>query len=164
MSPFSQIITMLFDPRGRTNREELLVSAGILVALEFAATFVVPIGDFLTSPLHMCLKGFALWVGCVALIRRLHDCGMSGWTLLGGFAALCMWTAVVALSALFVFGRNILVPASPGYIVVLGLVMMPVVGAALWLHLQAGELHSNRFGSVSSGFWTKKRSLQTEIA
>jgi uncharacterized membrane protein YhaH (DUF805 family) len=164
MSPFSQIVTTLFDPRGRTSREELLVAAAILVGLELLAASFLPTEGYLTSPLYVCLKSAILWVGFVALIRRLHDCGLSGWTLLGAMAALCMWTAIVALSGLFFLGRNILFPESPGYSVVLGLIMMPAIGATLWMHLQTGELHRNRFGDVAPPLWAKKPRQHPEIA
>ena len=164
MSPFSRIVAILFDPRGRSNREELLFAAVLLVILAFAVSVAMPKETQPASPFYMGLRGIVFWTGCVVLLRRLHDCGLSAWIFLGALAALCMWAAVVAISALFIVGKSILVPTSYGHTFVLGLIMMPVIGAALWLQLQAGALHTNRFGAPSPGLWVKKPMIQIETA
>lgn len=164
MSPFSRIITTLFDPRGRSNREELLFAAVMLAGSALAVSLVMPKEIPLASPFYMALKGIVFWAGFVVLVRRLHDCGLSAWTFLGALAALCMWAAVVALSALVIFGKSILLPASYGHTFVLGLVIIPVIGATVWLHLQAGSLYINRFGAPSPGLWVKKPMVQVETA
>ena len=164
MSPFSRIMAMLFDPRGRSNREDLLFAVVLLVGSAFAVSVAMPKEIQPASPFYIGLKGIVFWTSCVVLIRRLHDCGLSAWIFTGALGVVCMWSAVVALSALFIFGKSILVPTSYGHAYVLGLIIMPAIGAALWLHLQVGALHTNRFGAPSPGLWAKKPTAQTEIA
>jgi uncharacterized membrane protein YhaH (DUF805 family) len=92
------------------------------------------------------MKALALWVGTIGLIKRLHDVGRSAWWVLAGMAGLCIWCAVVAVVIGLMFGASALVPGSIGYIVLLGLIMLPAIGVTFWLHLEPGDPFPNRFG------------------
>jgi uncharacterized membrane protein YhaH (DUF805 family) len=137
---------MLFDPRGRADRSHMLVAAGALLMLE---TLVFLVQDRLggaASPSVMAVKVLMALIGLVAIIRRLHDLGLSGWWALGGLAGLCMWTAVIALAGMLLMGRDVLAPGSLSAIVIAGCVMLPALGATLWLHLAEGDAFRNQFG------------------
>ncbi|MFM9975060.1 MAG: DUF805 domain-containing protein [Beijerinckiaceae bacterium] len=138
--------TALFDPRGRADRSDLLIAAGILIVLEVLMLLLqnAP-GGFGSAPVY-ALQGLMLFIGTVVTIRRLHDLGRSGWWILGGIAGFCIWTAIIAVSGLFVSGRELLSPGSNSIMVFGGLLMLPALGVTLWLHLADGEPFKNRFG------------------
>jgi uncharacterized membrane protein YhaH (DUF805 family) len=148
MIPISDVLSMLFDPRGRLGRLGLLVSATAMLGLEALVLTLSPgAGEALPATLWP-LKIVALWIGIAALIKRLHDVDLSGWWVLAGAAGLCIWTAVLAFLFVFGAGAQSLDAGTFGYIALTGLVMLPAIGAALWLHLAAGLPYANRFGPV----------------
>jgi uncharacterized membrane protein YhaH (DUF805 family) len=107
------------------------------------------------------MKALALWVGTIGLIKRLHDVGRSAWWVLAGMAGLCIWCAVVAVVIGLMFGSAAFMPGSTGYIVLLGLVMLPAIGATFWLHLEPGDPFSNRFGPPSAHALEAKQETST---
>jgi uncharacterized membrane protein YhaH (DUF805 family) len=141
------VFRVLFDPRGRSNRQSLLIAASVVVMLEIGLMIVpvVPSADWL-SPVS-AIKGVMIWICCASVIKRLHDLDISGWWLPGGMALACMWTAAVAVLSMLVGGSAVLQANNTTAAIVLGLVMMPVLGATLWLHLTPGSPVINRFGA-----------------
>jgi uncharacterized membrane protein YhaH (DUF805 family) len=139
------LFALLFDPRGRASRQDLLVAATIMLALDMG------LGSLSDGWMLYVLKAVAYWIGGVGIVKRLHDIGHSGWWFLTGAAALCMWSALVGVAVVFGIGFETLQPGRPGYIVLLAALMVPAMGATLWLHLAEGEEGMNRFGPAPSG-------------
>ncbi len=135
---------LLFDPRGRAGRLEMLVAAVVMVAIEAFIT----IAGLSDGWMSWVAKAFAMWVGIVVSGKRLHDLGFSAWWLAAGAGVLCIWSAMVAFGFLILAGPEALYDGSLGLLVLVGLTMMPAIGSALWLHLAEGEARENRFGPV----------------
>jgi uncharacterized membrane protein YhaH (DUF805 family) len=145
MSLAKEMGGLLLDPRGRMSRQDLLVAATLMLTLDMLLAA-------LTTGLALyALKAAAYWIGSVGIIKRLHDTGRSGWWFAGGLAALCIWAAVVGLSVGFTVGVEAMHPGAPGYIVMLSALMLPALGATLWLHFTEGERGMNRFGAEPAG-------------
>jgi uncharacterized membrane protein YhaH (DUF805 family) len=145
MKTAKAIAGLLLDPRGRMSRQDLLAASVIMVAVDMLLSAVTGgIAVFV-------VKGVAYWIGGVGVHKRLHDIGRSGWWLAGGLALLCMWSALIGLGIGFTLGLESIQPGNPGYIAILAAILMPSLGAALWLHLAEGEKGMNRFGAESSG-------------
>ncbi len=139
-------LSLLVDPRGRIGRFGLLVSASLMLGVEALILLLAPDQSAGLPLAFWPLKALGFWVGTTALIKRLHDVGKSGWWVLGGMAGLCMWSAVVALVFVFLLGGQAFQPGSAGHVMLLGILMLPALGATLWLHLAPGEPYANRFG------------------
>ncbi len=139
-------LSFLLDPRGRIGRFGLLVSATLMLAVEALLLVMTPEqADGL--PFYLWpLKTLELWVGMTALIKRLHDVGRSGWWVLGGMAGICIWSAVVAVVFVFVLGGQAFQPGSTGFVTLLGILMLPALGLAFWLHLAPGDPFANHYG------------------
>lgn len=130
-----QIIRKLFDPRGRADRMDMLVAAAIVLCVEVSAALFV--GE--EGVLAFVMKVIAVWIGVAVTAKRLRDMGLSAWWLVGGAGVLCIWTAFVAFGFLIFVGPAELGQGSFAMLAFLGLVMMPAIGAALWLHLAEGD-------------------------
>ncbi|MGL4636546.1 MAG: DUF805 domain-containing protein [Beijerinckiaceae bacterium] len=151
------VLGLLFDPRGRANRQALLLAAGVAVALELFTMFGLQAeGAEWLSPIN-AIKALTIWICSTSVIRRLHDMDYSGWWLPGGLALACMWTAIVGIVSVMLAGAAVLQPENPGFSIVLGIVMLPVLGATLWLHLAPGSPVINRFGAP-----TRERSKEAQ--
>lgn len=135
----------LLDPRGRMSRQDLLVAATLMLMLDLLLASLA--GGFALY----AVKALAYWIGIVGVIKRLHDVGQSGWWVLGGAAAICIWSAVIGIGMVALLGLGSLHPGETGYIVTLGLLMLPPLGMTLWLHLAEGETGMNRFGPEPEG-------------
>jgi uncharacterized membrane protein YhaH (DUF805 family) len=146
MSMPARLATVLFDPRGRMGRSEFLISASAVLALEAARAMLEPSAP---ATVLVFLKTVALWMGMVALVKRLHDLGRSGWLALAGAAALCIWSAVLGIVAVAVLGTTALDIGSVVLAALVGLIAMPAIGAALWLHLAPGDPDANRFAAAA---------------
>jgi uncharacterized membrane protein YhaH (DUF805 family) len=144
----SHWICLLLDPRGRIGRVGLFASASLMLGIEALLIIAFPEqGDGL--PVYLWpMKTLALWVGTIGIIKRLHDVGRSAWWVLAGMAGLCIWCAVVAIIISLLFGAAALVPGSTGYIILLGLIILPAIGVTFWLHLEPGDPFPNRFGQA----------------
>ena len=137
---------MLFDPRGRADRLEMLIAAAAVVAIE-AFLGVAGLGGGVVA---LMAKALAMWIGVAVSARRLHDLGFSAWWLAAGAGVLCIWSALVSFGFLLFVGAAALSDGSLGILALVGLTLMPAVGAALWLHLAEGEAGENRFGPAAA--------------
>ncbi|MCB1512697.1 MAG: DUF805 domain-containing protein [Hyphomicrobiaceae bacterium] len=145
------VVRWLFDPRGRADRRGLLWLAIVLLALQgalfgilFSGLTMDRIG--IVTPLLVAAKLLILWVSIVAVIKRLHDVGLSGIWMLVGFGGWSLFTTIVAAGMLMVVGLDAMRPTSAHYWTTMGLSMLPVVVLMMWLHLAPGERRPNRFG------------------
>ena len=152
MRELLQVLPSLFDPRGRCNRRGLLVAAGLLLALEAAFALAVwAFGMSFTGPIASLLKFAFCWLAIAACSKRLHDLDLRAWHLLWSILITIVWTLIVAVGMVFTIGMHALMPASPWYLVSVGLSMAPVVAAMLWLHFAKGKQGLNRFGPEPDG-------------
>lgn len=130
MSPsvaVSRCLRRYADPSGRAPRSEYW----------WWIAFVL-FGSFLTSflhPLWLAFSAATFLPGCAVLMRRLHDCGWSGWWL-AAFIALLLASLLYAATGV---PATVLLPlALPVFL--LGLVLTV-------LCLRAGDPAPNRYGS-----------------
>jgi uncharacterized membrane protein YhaH (DUF805 family) len=145
MSLAKEMGGLLLDPRGRMSRQDLLLAATLMLTLDML------LAEMTTGAALYALKGAAYWIGGVGIIKRLHDTGRSGWWFAGGIAALCIWAAIIGLAVGFTVGLQAMHPGALGYIVMLSALMLPALGATLWLHFAEGEPGMNRFGPEPAG-------------
>ncbi|MEZ5843948.1 MAG: DUF805 domain-containing protein [Hyphomicrobiaceae bacterium] len=140
---------MLLDPRGRIDRKGLLILAIALLALQamFAAVLGAGLIDIHGAP-AITIKLAFLWVAIVAASKRLHDLGRSAWWIAIAFVSMIVWGVVAVLAVFPVYGRDMLVPGSEGYVAALALNMVPILAATLWMHFARGETSDNRYGPV----------------
>jgi uncharacterized membrane protein YhaH (DUF805 family) len=139
-------LTLLVDPRGRLGRFGLLISATAMLGIEAFLLLLVP-DQTEGLPVYLWpLKSAEFWIGTVAMIKRLHDIGKSGWWIAIGMGGFCMWSAIVAILIVFVLGGQAFQAGSAGYVMLLGILMLPALGVAFWLHLVPGDPLPNRFG------------------
>ncbi|HUS98382.1 MAG TPA: DUF805 domain-containing protein [Hyphomicrobiaceae bacterium] len=137
----------VFDPRGRINRQGLLWLATGLVAFQVAICVVLWSGLYPTNaPLVAVAKAVFIWISFTATVKRLHDIGRSGLWMLAAVAALVAWAAVIASVLVYGYGLSALQPQGHLYWVALGVMMMPVLVATLWLHIAKGHAGINRYG------------------
>jgi uncharacterized membrane protein YhaH (DUF805 family) len=132
------------DPRGRADRQDMVIVATAMIAIEIWVAVYPSVNGWWS--MQGAIRALATWVAIATTIRRLQDCGKAWWWLPLGFAYQCMWMAVLVIGTLVFGGSTAFAPGSITLLVLMAFVMMPVLGAALWLHLTPGELHTNQFG------------------
>ncbi len=139
------LLALLFDPRGRISRQDMLVAATLMLVLDLGLSLMT------TGYAAYIAKTIAYWIGGAAIIKRLHDVGLSGWWFAGGLAGFCMWSALLGVAIALTIGFESLQPGGIGYIALLAALVVPALGLTLWLHLAAGEAGMNRFGAPPAG-------------
>lgn len=137
----------LLDPRGRCNRRGLAWLAVAMLILQLALGLVLWSGFLAPQGTPASLaKLLFCWLAICAVSKRLHDLGRSAAWLGWGFLSSCLWTFAVALGAAFGLGMEHLTPSGRWFAPVMGLCMVPVVGALLWLHVAKGDRGANAYG------------------
>ena len=143
----SDVLRVLFDPRGRIDRKGMIWLALFVLALQ-----VVVYGTaWLTSSVSVQLIARAcelviFWICLCAAIKRLHDTGKGMVWVAIAIAATVAFSFVVVLVAVLTLGADALQPSAHAYWVILGLTMLPALAATIWLHVKRGEAHDNRYG------------------
>jgi uncharacterized membrane protein YhaH (DUF805 family) len=166
MTQTPNYLRSLMLPHGRAGRNELLLVAGFLLIVQFGFV-ALQFADFgIPEYLSYAIGGFLMWVGCTTTARRLHDVNRSGWWVPGGLAALCIWSVAVAFMAMMIFGVEAIRPNQTTYALILGFLFLPVLGAALWLHLAVGDPLPNRYGYPTEGerFVSSQASKPSSVA
>lgn len=143
----------LLDPRGRCNRQGFLALAIVLLALQTLGGLVLVLtGAPLDGGLAMALNMPLFWVGSMALLKRLHDIGKSGWWVP---AAITFWVVgcfVVVLAATAIVGAErmgiALAEKSLVFWLVFAATTIPAFGGLLWLHAAPGEATANIYGDL----------------
>jgi uncharacterized membrane protein YhaH (DUF805 family) len=139
------LLALLLDPRGRISRQDMLVAATIMLAVDVGMSAVA------TGYFGYVAKALAYWIGGVAIVKRLHDVGRSGWWMAAGMAAFCMWSAALGVAIALTIGFESLQPGGIGYVSLLAALIIPALAVTLWLHFAAGEPGMNRFGAAPAG-------------
>lgn len=142
----------LLDPRGRCDRKGFLTAAGALLALQATAVLGLWLSETAFDSGIVAAGNLAfLWLGYAAVSKRLHDIGRSAWWVPGGILAWVLGATIAAVGVVLFAGPQVLEPGRPGYWVVFAVMMLPLLGIALWLHFAAGEPGANRYGPAPAG-------------
>jgi uncharacterized membrane protein YhaH (DUF805 family) len=145
----------LIDPRGRCDRRAMLLVTVSLLAVQalLAAVFGLAGGD-LAGRVFFALNLPLMWIGTVALLKRLHDVGYSGWWIGPAVLFWLVGAMLITLTLSLTVGPakfSALLQAYPPLhgllVVVIGL---PPFGGLLWLQASAGQPGANRFGPQPS--------------
>jgi uncharacterized membrane protein YhaH (DUF805 family) len=140
------------DPRGRCNRQGLLIVAGLLLGLEAVAAGAVWLtGAAIDGGLAVTLKLVFVWFAFSAGAKRLHDLDLSAWWMAGMIGITTVWSVVVVLGLVMTVGAVVLQPTSRWYLAAVMATSLPVFAGTLWLHFARGATADNRFGAVPTG-------------
>ena len=166
MSRPAAVCLALFDPRGRINRAGLLAVAIVLLVLEVAAgaAFYLLSGD-LSGPLLVGLKLLFTWLATAAVIKRLHDLGMSVWMLLKASAAVVLWSIVLSAVLMLLMGDAAMKEGQMGFWLSVGGTVAPVLVLILWLHVARGMTGPNPYGPEPPAFhiWSKDPAVTKKV-
>jgi uncharacterized membrane protein YhaH (DUF805 family) len=143
----------LIDPRGRCNRQGFLALAIVLLALQtVGGTVLVLAGAPLDGGLALALNAPLFWIGFMAVLKRLHDIGRSGWWVPVAITGWFIGCVVISAIAGVVVGPDRLALAVEERTLVFWIVFaattIPAFGGLLWLHASPGEMVANRYGAV----------------
>lgn len=140
-------VAHLCDPRGRCDRKGLaLVALVLLPAQVVFGIAIVAAGLSWHHPAVVAGKLVFLWIAIVAGVKRLHDLGLRGWWMLVGFVGYLVWSVVVGIAAIALFGPGAVVPGSFALSLVVALNALAMLGALLYLHFAKGQSGPNRYG------------------
>jgi uncharacterized membrane protein YhaH (DUF805 family) len=144
---FRHIIASLLDVRGRLSRGGFWLAYAAafgfsLITLPFLIPFLSLKRPELTMPIAMLVWSPVMLMLLLAMIRRLHDRGKSGWSLLAAYGP--MLSAMLLTAVFQIFPGD----GPLGYAVIL--LMLAAMAGTLWLQVQifvlAGTQGPNRFG------------------
>lgn len=144
---------LLIDPRGRCNRKAMTVLTVVFIVLQALSMLVAnAIGGDLGVGLFWTVNTPIMLIGSIAVVKRLHDVGLSG---LWAPAACALWiTAAFAATLVMTLvvgpDRMALVVEEKGplYWLVFSFVFVPAFGGFIWLHSAPGTSGANRFGPL----------------
>lgn len=148
-----RIGSLMVDPRGRCNRQAMTVLTVAFVVIQVLSMLVAnAIGGDLGVAIFWIVNAPIMVLGLVAVVKRLHDIGISA---LWAPAACSLWilAAFVATLALtMIVGPDrmtvIVEEKSALYWVVFSFVFVPAFGGFIWLHVTPGTTGSNQFGPL----------------
>lgn len=149
----SDISHVLLSPAGRCDRRGLLIIALVLLTLQVVAGFALLVsGASIHGPAALALDLLFVWLGTVALVKRLHDIDRRGWWLAAATVVLLLWSVVLTIGLMLVLPAASFAPGEPGYLASIAGLMLPVFAAILWLHCVPGQPTENRFAPVPDGW------------
>lgn len=139
----------LIDPRGRCNRQGLLVLTVIALTIQTVAGVVLALnGQPLHGKLALALNAPIFWVGAMAVLKRLHDMGRTGWWVPAMTTAWIVWAFIATFVAVAAFGPQAVAEGSMGFWIVFAMIVLPAFGGLLYLHAAPGETGTNKYGEV----------------
>ena len=156
-----------FDPRGRVDRQGLIIFAAVLIGLQVGAYGALWMnGIDLDSGLALVLDALFGWMGLAAVSKRLHDLNLSAWRLAAAMAGCIAWCFVFSLSVVFLMGEDAFITSGSGMIVAMTGALAPLAALTLWLHCAKGHKADNCFGPMPgpSGFSRGWQALQWEAS
>jgi uncharacterized membrane protein YhaH (DUF805 family) len=147
------LVRHALDPRGRCNRHGFLVVALILLAFQIlGGALLVLAGADLQGGLAIALNMPLFVVGTMAVFKRLHDIGRSGWWVPGAIVFWIVGSMVINLTASLIIGPDVMLAAvaeqSALFWMMFATIALPAFGGLLWLHATAGQSVANRHGAV----------------
>ena len=147
----SAFVLQLMNPRGRCSRTGMLLATVLLLGLQAAvAALLWVFGASFTGKVAQILSIPFCWLAISVVCKRLHDMGRSAWLVP---TAVLIWLAgavVLAVSVALIGEPEFLAPGSLGYWITFGVMLVPLLIAALWLHVAEGDAIENRHGPVPS--------------
>ena len=145
----------IFDPRGRADRRGLAIAAIVLlIAQTFAFAAMTALETDLNSGHAYVIHSLFAGVALVAVVKRMHDFGRGAGIVAAAFGALVVWSFALTAAVITVLGEDSFMPGGPALPISLTGMALPVLAAALWLHVKKGHVGDNRFGPAPgpSGF------------
>ncbi len=145
----------IVDPRGRANRKGLIVLAVIMLGAQVLVRGGgYLLGHELQGPASWVIHSLFIWLGVVALSKRLHDLGISAWWLLWAAIGMFVWTFIVSFAVVLTLGLEAVAPGSSGMMIAMTASFAPVMALTLWMHFAIGDAGGNMFGPAPrvSGF------------
>ncbi len=137
----------ILDPRGRASRKGLIIIAAVLLGVQAGVAGTIYLTSLtLTGTASVVTECILLWLGLVAVSKRLHDLGYGVSAVVWGVLAMLLLSVATAFTVLFVLGEDAMLPGGAGYLAVAASVFGPVLAATVWLHCAPGETAANRFG------------------
>ena len=147
-----ELFCHLADPRGRCNRQGLLIVAGLLLVAEIAVGGLLWLaGADLEGSTVFAFKAVCVWFAICAGSKRLHDMNLRAWWMLATLALTTLWTLVLVVAIYVTKGEHALDAGSFWYMVALAGSALPILAATLWLHFRKGHAGLNRFGATPQG-------------
>jgi uncharacterized membrane protein YhaH (DUF805 family) len=145
----------IFDPRGRANRKGLIILALIMLlaqACVHGGCYLA--GHQLQGPASWVIHSLLMWLGIVAVSKRLHDLGISAWWLLWGMIGMTIWSVIVSVAVYMTFGMEAATPGGPAIEVAMLAMFAPLIALTIWMHFALGAQGDNKFGPTpdASGF------------
>jgi uncharacterized membrane protein YhaH (DUF805 family) len=148
-----RIGALMIDPRGRCNRQAMTMLTVAFVVIQIGSMVLAnAIGGDIGVALFWAINAPILVIGLVAVVKRLHDIGLSG---LWAPAACTLWimaafVATLAMTLIVGADRMATVVEEKGFLywVVFSFVFVPAFGGFIWLHSAPGTPGSNPFGPV----------------
>ena len=136
-----------FDPRGRIDRQGLIIFAAVLIGLQAGAYGALWMnGFYLDSGFAHAVNAPFFWMGMAAVSKRLHDLNLSAWWLAASAAGCLAWCFVFSLAVVFALGEDAFTQSETGMIVAVIGALTPLAVLTLWLHCAKGEIVDNPFG------------------
>ena len=90
------------------------------------------------------------WLAISVVCKRLHDMGRSAWLVPTAMLSWLAGAVVLAVAVALIGEPEFLAPGSPGYWITFGVMLVPLLIGALWLHVAEGDAVENRHGPVAS--------------
>lgn len=163
-----RLAALMVDPRGRCNRKAMTVLTVTFLVLQLATAVIAnAIGGDLGVALFWTVNTPIILLGVVAVVKRLHDIGISA---LWAPVAVLFWITIAfaaTLALVLIVGAErmtlVVEEKGPLYWLVFSFVFVPSFGGLIWLHTAPGTAGSNRFGPPpgSNGFGPGHRRSQT---
>jgi uncharacterized membrane protein YhaH (DUF805 family) len=147
----------LIDPRGRCDRRAMfLVTVGLLVVQAVLAAAYGLAGSDLNSGTFLAFNLPLLWIGSLALLKRLHDVGYSGWWIGPAILFWIVGAMLITLTLSLTVGPakfTALLKAFPIlHAALVVAIALPPFGGLLWLQASPGHPGANRFGPMPAEF------------
>lgn len=153
LSKVAELVWHMLDPRGRCNRQGLLIVAGLLLGTEiFVGSALWVLDADLNGPAVFTFKLLCVWTAICAGSKRLHDLNLRAWWMLGTLAITTIWTFMLVVAMAVTLGTQVLQPGTSWYFIALVLSSAPIFLATLWMHFRKGHTGHNRFGTEPKGF------------
>lgn len=149
----ARIGLLAVDPRGRCNRHAMTVMTVAFLLIQVSVMALANlIGGGAGETLFHVINTPLMLIGLVALVKRLHDIGLSGfWApiaaafwIMGAFAATLAITLIVGPDHM----ATVVADKGALYWLVFAFIAVPAFGGFIWLHTTPGTTGSNRFGPV----------------
>ena len=149
-----ELLRLLFDPRGRIDRKGLLAVAAPMVVIQILVMALLRVVEPTPTVeiLELVTKSVFVLIALVLAAKRLHDVSMSGWWIVGTMLGVTALITASAFGFLFALGPQTLAEGNLGFVVTIGINVVLMMSALLWLHCKRGTPADNVHGPVPQGF------------